>query len=83
MQCLMNTHPISLYLNYLKHLKFVKNSFQYVTKIGETSVEVPSAKISLPDCPMPLVSTFSLFIQDYHENRLPNPHSLFNQVCQK
>lgn len=83
MQCLMNTHPVSLYLNHLKHLESIDNRFQYVTKIGEKSIEVPVAKIDLPECSMPLTSTFSAFIQEYYNNRTPIPHSLFNQVCRK
>lgn len=83
MQCLMNTHPISLYLNYLKNLKFVENSIQYLTKINETLVEIPIVKISLPDCSMPLFSTFSVFFQDYYENHKLSAESLFNQICKK
>lgn len=83
MQCIMNTHPIFLYIKEVVARKSIINSMEYTVKINDTSVEVSIAEILLPEIIMPLNTVFSAFIDDYKSGKHPSPNSLFNQVCRK
>ncbi|KAI1716518.1 ubiquitin carboxyl-terminal hydrolase domain-containing protein [Ditylenchus destructor] len=83
MQCISHTHQLSFYFDRLDNDKHVSNSEKYKTQIGDNDVNVPLARISLPDMDMPLVSSFRNFVREYWSGREPNPRSLFDQISRK